>query len=67
LVSRLLAADHALADIAINQAISAGGASNHIAQAQDQLAQGDDNASKSNVAIEHYRNAWQHAQLAMQK
>ena len=67
LVDRLIAADHALADIAITQAISAGGRPNQITQAQNQLAQGDNSASagKYAVAINHYKNAWRHAQAAM--
>jgi uncharacterized repeat protein (TIGR01451 family) len=68
-VNRLIAADHALADIAIHQAISVGGAANLIAQAQNELAQGDSNANSGNytVAIQYFRNAWLHAQQAMKK
>jgi len=68
-VNRLIAADHALADIAIHQAISAGGAANLIAQAQNELALGDSNANSGEytVAIEYFRNAWLHAQQAMKK
>ena len=67
LVNRLVAADRALADIAISQAISAGGRPNHIARAQNQLAQGNNSAGagKYTAAIGHYRNAWQQAQEAM--
>jgi uncharacterized repeat protein (TIGR01451 family) len=68
-INRLVAADRALADIAINQAISAGDDPNQIAQAQNELAQGNSSATagKYIVAIEHYRNAWKHAQQAMKK
>ena len=67
LVKRLVAADRALADIAIGQAIGAGGRPNQITQAQSQLTQGDTSAGagKYAAAINHYRNAWQHAQAAM--
>lgn len=65
----LIAADHALADIAVHQAISIGGAANLIAQAQNELAQGDSSASSGHytIAIEYFRNAWLHAQQAMKK
>jgi hypothetical protein len=68
-VNRLIAADHALADIAIHQAISTGGAANLITQAQNELAQGDSNTNSGEytLAIEHFRNAWQLAQQAMKK
>jgi uncharacterized repeat protein (TIGR01451 family) len=68
-VNRLIAADHALADIAIHQAISTGGAANLIAQAQNELAQGESNTNSGEytLAIEHFRNAWQLAQQAMKK
>jgi len=68
-VSRLIAVDHALAEIALHQAISAGGAANLIAQAQNELAQGDSKASsgKYTVAIGYFRNVWKHAQQAMKK
>jgi uncharacterized repeat protein (TIGR01451 family) len=66
-VNRLVAVDRALADIAISQAISAGGRPNQIAQAQNHLAQGDSRAGagKYTAAINHYKNAWQHAQKAL--
>ena len=69
LVRRLVAADRALADIALHQAINAGGDTNQIAIATKELTRGNSNANAGqyNVAIEHYRNAWQHAQQAMKK
>jgi uncharacterized repeat protein (TIGR01451 family) len=66
-VNRLIAADHALADIALHEAISTGGATNLIAQAQKELALGDSSAASGEyaVAIEYFRNAWLHAEQAM--
>jgi uncharacterized repeat protein (TIGR01451 family) len=68
-ISRLVAADRALADIAIHQAISAGGPDNKIAIAQNDFARGNRSAESSQyaVAIAHFRNAWQHAQQVMKK
>ena len=66
-VERLIAADHALADIALHQALGAGGPANLIERAMNELARGDSNAraGKYTVAIQHYRNAWKHAQQAL--
>jgi hypothetical protein len=66
-VEGLIAADHALADIALHQAIAAGGPPNLIGQAMNELARGDNDAQagRSPVAIEHYRNSWQHSQQAL--
>lgn len=68
-IRRLVAVDRGLADIALNQAISASGRPNRIVQAQQQMAQGDTSAgaAKYTSAIGHYKNAWQHAQAAMKK
>ncbi len=69
LVNHVITADHGLAGIALHQAIIANGAANLIAQAQNELTQGDSDAGtgKFSVAIEDYQNAWQHAQQAMNK
>jgi uncharacterized repeat protein (TIGR01451 family) len=66
-VNDLIAADHALADITIHQAINIGGAANLITQAQNELALGENSAASGEytVAIEYFRNAWLHAQQAM--
>ena len=68
-INRLVAADRALADIAIHQAISAGAPGNKIAIAQNEFARGNNSANNNQytVAILHFRNAWQHAQQAMKK
>jgi uncharacterized repeat protein (TIGR01451 family) len=68
-INRLVAADHALAAIAIHQAMSATGNPNQILIAQNELARGDQSANNTQyvTAIGHFRNAWQHAQQAMKK
>jgi uncharacterized repeat protein (TIGR01451 family) len=68
-VEGLIAADHALADIALHQAIAAGGPPNLIGQAMNELARGDNDAQggRSPVAIERYRNSWQHSQQALNR
>jgi uncharacterized repeat protein (TIGR01451 family) len=68
-IDRLVAADRALADIAIHQAISASGNANQIARAQNEFSRGDDSANNGQytMAITRYQNAWQRAQQAMKK
>jgi uncharacterized repeat protein (TIGR01451 family) len=69
MIERLVAADRALADIAIHQAGAAGGTSSQIVNAQKELERGNLSASSGQypAAINHYRTAWQQAQLAMKK
>jgi uncharacterized repeat protein (TIGR01451 family) len=68
-INRLVAADRALADIAIGQARSAGGDPKQIAQARDNLAQGNESVDDDqySLAIRYYRSAWRHAQQALKK
>lgn len=68
-INRLVAADRALADIAIHQALSAIGNSKEIGIAQKEFAQGNQsvNNGQYDMAIIHFRNAWQHAQQPMKK
>jgi hypothetical protein len=60
-VNSLVAADRALATVAIADA--AGGDPRALAQATDELHKGDNDVThgKLESGIEHYRNAWQHA------
>jgi DNA/RNA endonuclease G (NUC1) len=62
-IDRLLRATRLVAQTAINESAAAGGDPNDIAKANDELAQGDADASgdKPDSAVEHYRNAWQNA------
>ena len=62
-INRLAGVDRELARIAISEAVQAGGSARDIEKAQEELSKGDgDHAvGKSDTAIEHYRNAWQHA------
>jgi hypothetical protein len=55
---------HALADVAVHQGLVAPDKPNQIAKAQDELGKGETAAAGGQyvVAIEHYRNAWRHAQ-----
>lgn len=68
-INRLVAADRALADIAIHQAISANGNPKEIAIAQNEFTRGNQSANNNQyaMAITHFRNAWQHAHQAMKK
>jgi uncharacterized repeat protein (TIGR01451 family) len=62
-VTRLTAADRALADVAITEAMG-NVPVKHILRAQTELARGnaDASAGKYEAAIEHYRQAWQYTQ-----
>lgn len=63
-INRLVNADRSLASIAISDA--AGGKPKQLQEANRELAKGDIlSTSKYADAIEHYRNAWQHAQEAV--
>jgi hypothetical protein len=64
-VDRLVSADRLLASGAINDA--AGGDVKKIAQANDELGKGDARVADNHFtdAIEHYRNAWEHAMKAV--
>ena len=66
-IVNLVAADRALAQVAINAAIDAGGDPKEIDKANEEFAKGDSELAKEKYdnAIEHYRNAWQHAQHAV--
>jgi len=68
-INRLVAADHALADIAIHQAMSTIGSSKEIVIAQNELAQGNQRANNGQyaLAITHYQNAWRHARQPTKK
>lgn len=62
-IDRILKSDRLLAVIAIAEAKTAGNAQKKLDQAMEHLAQGDEAFQKGNYepAIEHYRNAYQHA------
>lgn len=68
-INRIVNADRILAVVAINNAIAAQGDPKKIAEASDELARGDRDAAaaKFESAIEHYRNAWKHAQEALKE
>jgi len=68
-INYLLKADQTLAQIAIDEAIAAGGDSKEIAKANDEMAKAQEEIGKEDYdkAIEHYKNAWEHAQHAMKK
>jgi len=62
-IGRLVGADKALATVAYNDAVAAGGDAKKIDKANDELSKGDARVSDNHFAdaIEHYRNAWKHA------
>jgi len=62
-IGRLVGADKALAQVAIDEAVAAGGDAKKIDKANEELSKGDARAydGKFVDAIEHYRNAWKHA------
>jgi len=64
-INRLVSADKLLASTAISDA--AGGDAKKIDKANEELSKGDARAVDGNFvdAIEHYRNAWQHAVKAV--
>lgn len=66
IITQLVAADRALADVAITQAIDAAGQPKHIAQAQKLLVRGDKRAAagKYGLAVDTYKNAWKEARAA---
>jgi uncharacterized repeat protein (TIGR01451 family) len=68
-INRLVAADRALADIAIYQVMSAHGNIKQIANAQNEFTRGNQSADNSQyvMAVIRFQNAWQHAQQAMKK
>ena len=67
-MNRLLNADKLLASTAIDDAVHASGDAKKIDQANDELGKGDARFAHNNFtdAIEHYRNAWKHAQEAIE-
>jgi hypothetical protein len=66
-INQLAGVDRHLATIAIGDAVTKSGAPKDIAKANEELGKGDSDiaAGKYASGIEHYRNAWQHAQKAM--
>jgi hypothetical protein len=62
-IDRLVQADRVLAFVAITDALAAHADAKKIAQARQELANGDSEAvsGRSESAIEHYRNAWNQA------
>ncbi|HEY6803613.1 MAG TPA: hypothetical protein VI306_08545 [Pyrinomonadaceae bacterium] len=71
-IAVLINASRQLADIAINEAVGAGGAQRQIKEANDELKKGDREDAellhiKFKSAIDHYRQAWKHAMNATDK
>ncbi len=66
-VRRLLGAARTPAILAISDAVAAHGRQNKIDEANKELAAGDAKVAtqKFDDAIEHYRNAWTHAEHAL--
>ena len=63
-IDRIVRVDRLLANIAIDDAVAAGGDAKSISRAREELAEGDARADsgKYSNAIEHYRKAWSHTQ-----
>ncbi len=68
-IDRLVAVDRILASVAIEDAKAAGANSKDIAKAEQEMAKADKMHSRilTGAVIEHYRNAWEHAQRAKTK
>ncbi len=73
-IDQLVSASRSLATTAFTDAINAHGNGDQINQCLTELSSADSNAADHNVdytvnnfanAIEHYQNAWQHAQQAL--
>ena len=66
-ITLLVEADRTLAQVAIDDAVGAGGDGKKIAKADKEMAkaQKDINKGKYDKAIHHYKKAWEHAQKAV--
>ena len=67
-VDGLVTVDGELAEIALDEAIAAGGKARELARAHEEITHAHTNLGQNNIvqAIEHYSKAWKHAQRAMQ-
>jgi hypothetical protein len=63
-IDRIVKADRLLAVVAINDALAAGADPAKLARAREELALGDDDITQAQYqsGIDHYRNAWKHAE-----
>ena len=66
-IDSLVAADRALARIAVDEATAAGGDPAILAEAEKQMQKGDEEAANGHMpeAIKHYGRAWKKAQLSL--
>ena len=66
-IDSLLAADRALARIAVDEATAAGGDPAILSEAEKQMQKGDEEAANGHMpeAIKHYGRAWKKAQLSL--
>jgi hypothetical protein len=66
-IDSLVAADRALARIAVDEATAAGGDPAILSDAEEQMQKGDEEAANGHMpeAIKHYGRAWKKAQLSL--
>ncbi len=66
-VDGLVTVDGELAEIALDEAIAAGGKARELARAHEEITHAHTNLGQNNIvqAIEHYSKAWKHVQRAM--
>jgi hypothetical protein len=66
-IALLIAADRQLAEVALDDAIAGDGDPQHIETAQRELEKAAKELAKGHLgpAIDHYRNAWKHAEKAL--